>query len=75
MESYEEAVETFLEAADWLTDKDQPMITGLKKLAVELDTSFRAATYAQFGLTFRYLERQRPQATVVEDDDEDLTEL
>lgn len=76
MKTYTEAVETFLKAADWLGEKDQPMITGLEKLAGELDTRFSAATYAQYGLTFRYLERQRPQVNgPVEEEDPDLGEL
>jgi hypothetical protein len=75
MSTYTEAANTFLEAADWLTALDEPMITGLKHLAEELDKGFAATTYAQFGLTFRYLAKQKPVGTVEVDEDEDLTEL
>lgn len=75
METYTTAAETFLKEADWLTEVDQPMITGLRHLAQELDTSYQASTYAQYGLTFRYLVKQKPLAVLIEDEDDDLTEL
>ena len=75
METYTVAAETFLKEADWLTEVDQPMITGLRHLADELDAGYQAATYAQYGLTFRYLAKQKPLVTFTEDEDDDLTEL
>ena len=75
MGTYCEATETFLKAADWLSEIDEPMVTGLRHLAEELDNGFAATTYAQYGLTFRYLAKQKPVAILIEDEDDDLTEL
>ena len=76
MESYTDATEAFIKEANYLTEIDQPMVVGLKHLAFELDKGFAATTYAQYGLTFRYLAKQKPVG--IEDDvdeDEDLAEL
>ena len=66
--SYAEAVQTFIDNATWLTPEDEPMVFGLQALAEELDNEFRAATYAQYGLTYRFLVK-RSQGTA-EDKDE-----
>ena len=75
METYTAAAERFLKTADYLLESDQPMITGLRHLADELDKVYLASTYAQYGLTFRYLVKQKPGEVDSEDDDPDLGEL
>ena len=72
--TYAQAVRKFLKTADWLTDDDAPMVTGLINLAKELDNSerFHAQTYAQYGLTFRYLAKRKPVETETLEEDGDL---
>lgn len=56
MKSFSESVETFLKAADWLSDADQPMITALEQAAAELDSNgVQAALLNTFGVTYRTL--------------------
>lgn len=70
--TYKAAAETFLNAADWLTDEHEPAVTGLIKCAEELDGGFKAATFAQYTLTHRYLMKQKPAMTGQEDEEDDL---
>lgn len=73
--TFTEAALTFIETAFWLTDEHEPSVTGLLRCAQELDSEFRAATFAQYTLTHRWLMKQRPLETGAEDEDPDLHEL
>lgn len=56
METFTQATETFLAAADdWLTDEDSPAVASLRIMAAELDSNFVTATVAQYNLTYRHL--------------------
>lgn len=72
--TFENAASLFVKSADWLGDEHQPAIVGLLECAKALDRQFQAATYAQYGVTHRYLMKQRP-SDVDADDDPLLTEL
>ena len=68
MDTFEEATNAFLIAAkDWLTDEDEPMATSLIIMARQLDRRFSAATMAQYGLSYRYLAKRRPEDTETKD--------
>lgn len=60
IETFEDAVNVFLANADWLTDEDAPMVASLVIMAKQLDKRFSAATMAQFGLSYRFLAKRRP---------------
>ena len=61
MNTFEEAVETFLIASkEWLQDVDAPAVVGLQIMARQLDKRFSAATAAQFNLAYRHLRKQAP---------------
>lgn len=63
----EEATKAFLKQATWLDASHKPMTVGLLILAKELDKSFQAATFAQYGLTFRWLAKQAPAGEQITD--------
>ena len=67
MDTFTEAVDTFLAAADYLTEEDAPMIASLKIMARQLDKRFSAATMAQFGLSYRFLAKKAPKEDGVKD--------
>ncbi len=63
MKSFTEAVEEFVEAADWLGPEDMPAVTALEQAAYELDSNgVQAALLNTFGLTYRNLMKKRPSA-------------
>ena len=70
--TYVEAVEAFLEKADWLGEEEEPAVTGLMKCAEQLDSEFQASTFAQFTMTHRYLMKKKPVTTSKEEEDDDL---
>ena len=73
--TYVAAVETFLKNADWLTDEHEPAVTALYKVAEELDARFMASSLTQYGLMYRYLMNERPQAGKDEEADPLLTDF
>ena len=73
--TFTEAAQTFLDSADWLTEEDEPAVTGLFICAQELDRQFMAATFAQYQLTYRYLMKSKPKEQQAEETDPDLQEL
>lgn len=73
--TYREAAETFLNAANWLHDEDEPAVTGLLLCADELDKAFKAATFAQYTLTHRYLMKRKPVEEKGEEEDDLLSDF
>lgn len=67
MDTFTEAVDTFLASADWLGDDDAPMVASLRIMAAQLDKRFSAATMAQFGLSYRFLAKKAPQGEDTKD--------
>ena len=57
---FTDAVDKFIEAADWLTDEDLPAVVGLQVAAEELDKLFSAAALSQYRLLFNGLQKSRP---------------
>jgi hypothetical protein len=67
---FQKAVETFIKAADWLTDVDEPMITALREAAAELDSNgVQAALLNTYGVTYRTLLKGKQSDGSSEDDD------
>lgn len=67
--TYVAAVNKFVKSArEWLTEEDEPAVTGLIMLARQLDEEFLAATYAQYGLTYRSLLKRKPSEDAGESD-------
>lgn len=66
--TYAEAVDAFIEAAEWLTDADLPGLMTLKTLAKHLDNVEdgklpQAALVSQFNMAFRDLRGRAPKAS------------
>ena len=64
--TYVEAVQAFIDAADWLTDVDLPGLMTLKTLAKHLDAVAegnlpQAALVSQFNMSFRDLRSRAPK--------------
>jgi hypothetical protein len=73
LDTFEKSVERFLEAADWLDETDQPMITALKQAAQTLDSEgVQAALLNTFGVTYRTLLKKREKGNEGFNDDEDF---
>jgi hypothetical protein len=58
--NFSEAVDTFLNAADWLDDSHAPSVIALQAVARELDIEVTGALVAQFGLLHRSLLKAKP---------------
>lgn len=59
--TFTEAVEAFVEAADWLTDEDAPAVMAMKGAAAELDANgVQASLIAAYGVHYRSLLKKRP---------------
>jgi hypothetical protein len=71
VQTFNEAVETFLAEAEWLDAKEHaPMIAGLWACADALDETFRAATLTEMNKTYKYLLELKPEVKVEETVDE-----
>jgi len=58
--TFKGSVSEFIKANPWLGPAHAPAVVTLRKLAVELDKEVTAALTAQFGVTFRALQKQAP---------------
>ena len=58
--SFKDSVRLFLEQAEWLTQKDQPAVTSLERLAEALDARLTASLMAEFTKTYRLLINSKP---------------
>ena len=58
--SFKDSVQLFLEQAEWLTQKDQPAVTSLERLAEALDARLTASLMAEFTKTYRLLINSKP---------------
>lgn len=68
METFENAVKTFLDKASWLTDLDQPMVIALKAAAKELDQGVQASLLNQYRQAYLALVESRPTGGMSDDD-------
>jgi len=60
--TFTESVDAYIAAnTSWLSE-DHPAVVTLAALAAVLDTEITAAMVAQFGVTFRALDKERPSA-------------
>ena len=75
MESVTEAVERFLEAADWLTDEDAPAVVMLKNCAQKLDEQYQAAMVQQARMLFGMLRDKKTVSPVADEAEEFLASL
>lgn len=71
--TYAEAVQAFIDSADWLSDIDLPGVMTLKTLAKHLDGVEegklpQAALVSQFNMAFRDLRNRAPRDQRPEDD-------
>lgn len=62
MRGFTEAVNKFIQSAEWLTEEDEVAIVTLKAVAAELDTmnKLHAPLVSAFGLTYRDLMKKKP---------------
>lgn len=61
MQTFAEAVQTFLIEADWLTKAEEPQTVALVRMAEKLDERITATMLAEFRQTFRYLRDLKPE--------------
>ncbi len=55
------ACQRFLDSASYLGDEDAPAVAALLALAEQIDAEpFQAATFSQYGLTYRSLLKRKP---------------
>ena len=73
MQTFSEAVQTFLIEADWLTKAEEPQTVALVRMAEKLDERITATMLSEFRQTFRYLRDLKPveQTKTTEDPDYD----
>lgn len=71
-DTFEEAVQTFFDESDWLTESELPAMTSLMKAAEALDKNPRlsATLLAEYGKVYRYLRGLKPNAEVEEEMDD-----
>lgn len=76
-DTFEDAVQTFFDEADWLSDTELPAMTSLMKSAQALDTGTRmsATLLAEYGKVYRYLRGLKPASPVEEEVDDLEAEL
>lgn len=65
--NFSEAVDTFLNAADWLDDSHAPSVIALQAVARELDIEVTGSLVAQFGLLHRSLLKAKPDVVLSSD--------
>lgn len=76
MKTFTQAVEDFLEAADWLTDVDQPAVVSLQQAAAELDSAgVQAALLNTYGITYRQLLKRAGRTDAVDEAEDFLNSL
>lgn len=71
-ETFEDAVQTFFDETDWLTESELPAMTSLMKAAQSLDKNpkLSATLLAEYGKVYRYLRGLKPDAPVEEEIDD-----
>lgn len=69
--TYVEAVDLFVGAnVDWLSENDQPLLTGLYKSAESLDKRTSATLLSEYRQLFKEILRNKPVGTVKTNVDE-----
>ena len=67
--TYSQSVEKYLRESQWITDAEAPAVTTLRSLADALDNGpLVPALVAQFGMTFRSLQKREPSAAGEKDE-------
>ena len=68
-QTFTEAVETFLDAADsWLADEDAPTVAALRGAAKVLDSEVTASMLSAYRLLLLALSKRKPETTAEEDE-------
>ena len=71
MDTFEQSVERFIKAADWLDETDEPAVTALKQAAQHLDTNgISVGVLSVFTLTHRSLCKKGQKGNEGFNDDE-----
>jgi len=71
----QDAVTTFLDAADWLGDADKPAISALRNCAESLDNKWQSSMVVQFRLLYNDLANKGGTATEPDEQQAFLDEL